>query len=141
MNADANGHREALADQIGRSVAAGATLADAGASVGVSATTACRLLLAYLPDLPRKRHRLMTTTERRRIVSLSEAGEDSVRAIARNVERSWAAVRRVLDQADCLRSAQPHRCPTCGRRINTTVCVYCRAMQHQAARIGAAGKG
>jgi predicted Zn-ribbon and HTH transcriptional regulator len=118
---------DARVETIARMATQGATLRDAGAVVGVSASQACRLLLPLGDAIDRRRRRTLTSMERIQIVRISDLGEDSTRAIARRVRRSWHSVRKVLDRQRKVRFVQPHRCEVCGARIHTNLCVACVA--------------
>lgn len=115
-------------EKLVRAVEAGETLSDAGRKIGVSAKTACRMLRSLGDGVERRRRRTLTSREMMQIVRLSDRGVESVREIARRMERSWHAVRAVLDARRIVRIVKPHRCQTCGALIQTQYCVYCRAM-------------
>lgn len=107
-------------------IEAGVSLREAGRRLGVSARTVYRRVQT-MGDFARRRRRLLTKQDRRRIVRLAEGGEVSVRRLAAQVGVSWHAVERVLDRHRLPRLAPVHRCPTCGHTIQIRPCLVCRA--------------
>ena len=105
---------------------AGVSLRETGKTLGVSATTVYRRIVASGDTLERRRRRPLSSEDRARILRIANAGELSIRRIAATVGRGWHVVRRVLG-SNTPRLCPPHRCPHCGYRINVQPCQVCRA--------------
>jgi len=71
----------------------------------------------------------LTDEETTATICLYEHGF-SARAISRITKRNWHSVQKAIaDNLGAPLPTPPHRCPTCGSMILTSVCLACRDRQ------------
>lgn len=124
--------------QLIRLVESGVSLTKAGQQIGVVASTVCRRLLPFGDSVHRRRRRPITPAVESRVLGMSDSGESSVRRIAAEVNRSWHAVRRILDQNRRTRRVAVYKCPSCGNRLYYKPCLVCQSINASSRKPAAA---
>lgn len=109
-------------------VQSGCSIEAAGKQLGVSKSTAYKMLVTI--DIPRRRFRPTTPEERSRIRTTLVRTQLSRREIGRKFQRSASTVQRLANamvgKVDSRRLRTPRRCPLCGRSVIQWPCVACR---------------
>jgi predicted DNA-binding protein (UPF0251 family) len=103
-------------------VLAGQTLAEAGRAVGISQTSAWRIVAAA-GDIPRKKRPRVSQSTVRQINHLLSAG-----LTAGQVAERLSVSKNTVLRYDCTRprgKCTPRRCPGCGAKITQTPCLAC----------------